>query len=375
MFSRTLLRSVTRAIPRSTPRALPRASIPQLPRPSFTPRRYQSEWNRYPPPPPPRKPQRVVYYRYDPEQIRHAKPLITTEQISRAVRSPTSKWIFILAGGSATIFYVSNLEEVPVSGRRRFNCYSDETVEAEGRRMYQMIMQENAPSILPDWDRRTKMVHRVMEKLIPASGLEHVDWEVHVIDSPECNAFVIPGGKVFVYTGILPVAKNDDGLAAILGHEIAHNLARHASESMSSMVILAPLRFLFIFLDSTGYTMGLGRVLGDMAMDLGLARPASRKQESEADYIGLMMMAQSCYNPQEAVKVWQRMEIAQKDQDMPEWLSTHPSNSHRITQMQEWLPKAEVARSESECAVTLGYSEDFKTAFKGNAWLDMFKNE
>lgn len=71
--------------------------------------------------------------------------------------------------------------------------------------------------------------------------------------------------------------------------------------------------------------MGLGRVLGDMAMDLGLARPASRKQESEADYIGLMMMAQSCYNPQEAVKVWQRMEIAQKDQDMPEWLSTHPS--------------------------------------------------
>ena len=94
---------------------------------------------------------------------------------------------------------------------------------------------------------------------------------------------------------------------------------------MSSMVMLAPLRFLFIFLDSTGYTMGLGRVLGDMAMDLGLARPASRKQESEADYIGLMMMAQSCYNPQEAVKVWQRMEIAQKDQDMPEWLSTHPS--------------------------------------------------
>ncbi|KAH7420053.1 peptidase family M48-domain-containing protein [Cadophora sp. MPI-SDFR-AT-0126] len=219
------------------------------------------------------------------------------------------------------------------------------------------------------------MVHRVMAKLIPASGLEDVNWEVHVIDSPECNAFVIPGGKVFVYTGILPVAKNDDGLAAILGHEIAHNLARHASESMSSMVMLAPLRFLFIFLDSTGYTMGLGRVLGDIAMDLGLARPASRKQESEADYIGLMMMAKSCYNPQEAVKVWQRMEIAQKDQNMPEWLSTHPSNSNRITQMQQWLPKAEAARSESECAVTLGYSEDFKSALRGNAWLDMFKNE
>lgn len=155
--------------------------------------------------------------------------------------------------------------------------------------------------------------------------------------------------------------------------------------------MLAPLRFLFIFLDSTGYTMGLGRVLGDMAMDLGLARPASRKQESEADYIGLMMMAQSCYNPQEAVKVWQRMEIAQKDQDMPEWLSTHPSvrspgsdwscwadltqNSNRITQMQQWLPKAEAARSESECAVTLGYSEDFKAAFKDNSLLGMFRSQ
>ncbi|PVH85175.1 hypothetical protein DL98DRAFT_511690 [Cadophora sp. DSE1049] len=330
MLSRLFLRSAIRAVPQSTPRALPRAlpraSIPQVARPStFTPRRYQSGWNRYPPPPPPRKPQRIIHYRYDPEQIRHAKPLVTTQQISNAVRSPTTKWIFIISAGSATVFYISNLEEVPVSGRKRFNCYSDETVEAEGMRMYQMIMQENARSILPDWDRRTRMVHRVMAKLIPASGLEHVDWEVHVIDSPECNAFVIPGGKVFVYTGILPVAKNDDGLAAILGHEIAHNLARHASESMSSMVMLAPLRFLFIFLDSTGYTMGLGRVLGDIAMDLGLARPASRKQESEADYIGLMMMAKSCYNPQEAVKVWQRMEIAQKDQNMPEWLSTHPS--------------------------------------------------
>ena len=125
------------------------------------------------------------------------------------------------------------------------------------------------------------------------------------------NAFVIPGGKVFVYSGILPVAKNDDGLAAILGHEIAHNLARHAAEHMSSLIMLAPVRWMFIFLDSTGYTMGLGRVLGDIAMELGIARPASRKQESEADYIGLMMMAKSCYDPGEAVKVWERMEKAQ----------------------------------------------------------------
>jgi len=126
---------------------------------------------------------------------------------------------------------------------------------------------------------------------------------------------------------MLPICGNDDGLAAVLGHEIAHNLARHASESMSSLVLLQPIRWLFIFLDTTGYTMGLGRVLGDMAMELGIARPASRKQESEADYIGLMMMAKSCYDPSEAVRVWERMERAQKDKEVPEWLSTHPSVS------------------------------------------------
>ena len=147
---------------------------------------------------------------------------------------------------------------------------------------------------------------------------------MHSDNALEMNAFVIPGGKVFVFSGILPVAKTDDGLAAILGHEIAHNLARHAAESMSSMIMLAPIRWTLIFLDATGYTAGLGRIAGDFAMELGIARPASRKQESEADYIGLMMMAKSCYDPSEAVRVWQRMEMAQHEQ-VPEWLSTHPS--------------------------------------------------
>ena len=169
---------------------------------------------------------------------------------------------------------------------------------------------------------------------------------------------------MFVYSGILPIAKTDDGLAAILGHEIAHNLARHAAESMSGMVLLSPIRWILIFLDSTGYTMGLGRVLGDYAMELGLTRPASRKQESEADYIGLMMMARSCYNPAAAVGVWQRMQEADKHQ-VPEWLSTHPSNSNRIEKMRSWLDKAEVARSESNCQATIAYTRDFKSSYGG----------
>lgn len=108
------------------------------------------------------------------------------------------------------------------------------------------------------------MVQRVMDRLIPASGLEGKEWEVHVIESDEKNAFVIPGGKVFVYSGILPIAKNDDGLAAILGHEIAHNLAGHAAEHMSSVVYLIPLKWALLVglqaADAAGYTFGLGQV-------------------------------------------------------------------------------------------------------------------
>ena len=147
---------------------------------SFIIRRFQSQWNI----PPPRRPRPQIHYRYDPEAARRARPLITTEQIWNTARSPRTKVIAIIAVGSGAVFYFSNLEEVPVSGRKRFNCYSDATVEAEGNRMYRMIMQENQDQILPSWDRRSKMVARVMDRLIPASGLTNVEWEVHVIDSP-----------------------------------------------------------------------------------------------------------------------------------------------------------------------------------------------
>lgn len=282
--------------------------------------------------------------------------------------------VVLFSGG--VYFYVSNLETVPVSGRRRFNCYSEERVKEEGKMMYRMIMQQDKDAILPAWDPRTRMVERVMTKLIPASGLEHVDWEVHVIQSDEANAFVIPGGKVFVYSGILPIAKNDDGLAAILGHEISHNLAQHAAENMSRYVLLEPVRWVFIFLDYAGYTGGIGRFIGDILMDLGMMRPASRRQESEADYIGLLMMAKSCYDPNEAVKVWERMEKFQRaaGNSIPQWLSTHPSDSTRIDAMTKWLPSAEEARSESECGVTLGYSKEFQAATGGpDIWSSLFR--
>jgi hypothetical protein len=133
---------------------------------------------------PPRRPNR--HTRYDPEEARKAKPLFTNEQLYNIGRSNTTKWVIVLSAGGAVIFYYTHLEEVPVSGRKRFMCYDDASVERDGARLYQQIMQEavNAGALLPPSDRRSRMVNRVMKRLIPASGLENVDWEVHVINSP-----------------------------------------------------------------------------------------------------------------------------------------------------------------------------------------------
>lgn len=117
-------------------------------------------------------------------------------------------------------------------------------------------------------------------------------------------------------------------LAAILGHEIAHNLAQHSAETMSKYtIIIQPARMILGILDAAGYTLGLGRFLGELILQWGVIPKGSRVQESEADYIGLMMMARSCFNPNAAVTVWQRMVVAEQDAGthVPEWLSTHPA--------------------------------------------------
>jgi hypothetical protein len=128
--------------------------------------------------------------------------------------------------------YLYNLEEVPVSGRRRFNIISPGMEEALGQSTVEQVRQEYKGRILPDSDPRVRQVKRVLERLLPyaeGEGLKDLQWEVTVIESPEQNAFVAPGGKVFVFTGILPLCRDEDGIAAVLGHEIAHVVAHHTA--------------------------------------------------------------------------------------------------------------------------------------------------
>ncbi|KAM0716505.1 hypothetical protein Q7P37_007950 [Cladosporium fusiforme] len=264
-------------------------------------------------------------------------------------------------GGAVGGVYIYNLEEVPVSHRRRFNIVSPETEQQTGLAMYKQTMQQYGSQILPAYHPKSRMVQRVLDRLIPHSGLANEEWEVHVINDPMKNAFVIPGGKVFVFSGILDVCQGDDGLAAVLGHEIAHNVAHHAAERMSQS------NFLLVFAVLGSLVLGIDPGFGNLFVDLAFMRPGSRAQETEADYIGLMMMAESCYNPEAAMELWARMEEEEKHAP-PQFMSTHPSNHNRLEKIRDWLPEAETKRDSSECSSIGGYANDFKQTFRRSQW-------
>jgi len=284
---------------------------------------------------------------------------------------PHFRYHIALLIGLSTTFYLSNLEEVPVSKRRRFNCIPSSWETALGSQTYKSILATHSANILPPSDPRVHQAQRVLHRLIPSSGLVDLDWEIHIISSAETNAFVIPGGKVFIFTGILDICHNSESsLAAILGHEIAHTLAHHQAEQLSARLPLTLLTFAAaVALGSTGLfapdqSLGLSNTVVSLLLD----RPWSRAQESEADYIGLMMMAQSCYDPAAAVRLWEDMGRANEGKEPPEWMSTHPSSEQRRGKIGGWLAEAEGRREESDCRSVLPYAEEFRKKFDQVAW-------
>ncbi|KAL6150502.1 metalloendopeptidase [Exserohilum turcicum] len=273
-----------------------------------------------------------------------------------AARPTFYRDVGLLSAGAGG-FYLYNLEEVPVSGRRRFNIIPAQLEEALGQSSVEQVRQQYRGRILPESDGRVQLVKRVLERLLPyaeGEGLQGLDWEVAVIESPEQNAFVAPGGKVFVFTGMLPLCRDEDGVAAVLGHEIAHVVAHHTAERMSQ----APLVLLGVVLLSL-FDMSL--YSGKLLIDVFLSMPASRKHEAEADYIGLMMMAQGCYKPEAAMQLWARMERA-GGAGPPQLLSTHPSHHNREEKIREWLPQAMRKAEASQCFATTQHASQFGAA-------------
>jgi len=250
-------------------------------------------------------------------------------------------WLPIADGGCATNPYTERGQLLLVS--------SDYEMQL-GTQAYQEVLKD--PKVrLSQEPKEVDPVKRVADRIIAAAKrskyaetAQRFDWQVSVIkDDKTQNAFALPGGKIAVYTGIFPVAKNEAGLAAIMGHEVTHALARHGAERMSQGIVAQ------VGLIGTAIalqTQGAGSETSRAAMaafglgtQVGVLLPFSRKHESEADYIGLLLAAQAGYDPQEAVRVWERMERAGGGQP-PEFLSTHPSHGTRIEQLQEWMPEA-----------------------------------
>lgn len=198
----------------------------------------------------------------------------------------------------------------------------------------------------------TSRVRAITSRLIPASAAFRPEaakwnWEVNVIRSDQVNAWCMPGGKIAVYTGIIPVAKNDDGLAVVMGHEIAHALLRHGGERMAQQKLVQ--------IGSIAASMSTGDMDPEqrqMVMaaigagtQYGVILPFSRSHESEADKVGLLLAAAACYDPREAPKLWERM-AALGNQKPPEFMSTHPAEGTRINQLNEWMPEAMQVRQQ-----------------------------
>ncbi|KAF7559557.1 hypothetical protein G7046_g4590 [Stylonectria norvegica] len=309
--------------------------------------------------------------------LRAARPLVPDKiagRFARAGSSRNSRLLVLATVLSAIGFYIYNSQTVPVTGRRRFNFMSDAMVaRANSSAAGQIIKQVQAQGghFLSDWDPRTRLVKRVMKRLIPVSGMTDLNWEIYVIaDNRTANAFVLPGGKVFVHSGILNVCRNEDALAAVLGHEIAHNTASHAAERLSAAWVgnLTAGSLFFLAGALPGLALfGIWSFVGGFYLqDLLFYLPMGRKQESEADYIGLMMMAEACYDPRQAVGFWERMEHIQRTggQETPEMLSTHPSNETRISKINEWMPKALEKQAASDCMGTSSFAGRFRTAMR-----------
>lgn len=238
----------------------------------------------------------------------------------------------------------------PYTDRWQLQMLPQSYLNKMGQQAY--VQVKNDPKVKVSNDpRETTPVQRVAERIIEAAKhskygetAKTFDWEVTVIkDDKTMNAFALPGGKIAVYTGIFPVAKNEAGLAAIMGHEVVHALAGHGNERMSQGIAAQGAAVLAsVGLQSTGMgpaaTQAAMQAFGAGAQ-YGVLLPFSRKHESEADYIGLLLAAQAGYDPREAVRVWERMSQAGGNQPA-EFMSTHPSHGTRIKQLEEWMPEA-----------------------------------
>lgn len=237
-----------------------------------------------------------------------------------------------------------------ITGRNQLSIVSEEQVETAAVTEYRSFLKENKV-VNNATSKDAEMVKRVGSRIAKAiteyyqskgltNDLANYKWEFNLVDSKEINAWCMPGGKVVVYTGILPVTQNEAALAVVLGHEITHAVAGHGRERMSQAMVAQGVQILGnVALSKNTQTQGIFNNIYGPAAQVGVLLPNSRNQEYEADHYGLIFAAMAGYNPQEAVPFWQRM-ANMGGQKPPTFLSSHPADEDRIKKLQELMPEA-----------------------------------
>ena len=283
---------------------------------------------------------------------------LINQVMSDATTKRLSPILWRLFWSSVTFSLLLGCATVPHTGRRQFNMVSDNRLNGLGARAFNEIVVREPKSK----DKRlVEIVRRVTDRVVKAA--EAMDkpgfkWDVRVVDRDDPNAVCLPGGKIIVHSGIAPYAKNEAGLAAIIGHEVSHAVARHGGERLSQQVALNGVIDIGreMLKQKQGKLDNKTRMLlGALGLGatLGIVLPYSRVHELEADKIGQLYMARAGYDPAESPRLWERMSKIKKP-PIPVWLSTHPADEERVRKMRESLPEAQKMYSAAQVKYGIG---------------------
>ena len=252
-------------------------------------------------------------------------------------------------GCSCLSLGISSCTTVPITDRRQLKLIPESKLNAQAAKIYEKVKEKeklsddiNKLNEIKDIGKRIEYsISEYFERSNIKDPTIGFDWEYILIDNKKVkNAWCMPGGKIAVYTGILDITKNTNGLAAVMGHEIAHAVAKHsverASRNVATNVVLQVTDILSGGkLSTVNRTTGMNTV--GLLTQMGILNPFNRKQESEADYLGLIFSSLSGYDIREAPKLWERMKKSQKGKEPPEFMSTHPSSDNRIKKLNDWM--------------------------------------
>ena len=251
-------------------------------------------------------------------------------------------------GCSCCGIVLNSCSTTPITERKQLKIISEAKLNAQAAAIYEKIKEKEKMSddikslnqIKEIGKNMEESISKYFDKSMIDNPTKYFDWEYILIDNKKIkNAWCMPGGKIAVYTGMLEVTKNKNGLAAVMGHEIAHAVAKHSVERVSRNILLNKgTQIIDIFsggkISSVNTKTGMNTV--GLLSQLGIMNPFNRKQESEADYLGLVFSSLSGYDIRETVKIWERMQKTNKGKSPPEFMSTHPSTENRIKKINQW---------------------------------------